>query len=277
MKPTKTIDAYKAALVIIGNEILSGRTQDTNTPWIAERLTSRGITLAEVRIIPDIDEIIVKTIRDIYKSYDYVFTTGGIGPTHDDITAASMARAFDKELVLNDSAYKMLEEHYGAQELTEAHTKMAMIPEGACLIPNPVTAAPGFIIENVHVMAGIPRIMHAMLDHVLGSIQAGKPILSNTVACGLQESVLADELARLHEKYDDVEFGSYPHYRGGILGLSLVMRSMNAENLHLATEEVIEIVKSLGDEPRALSIRSAAIVHGGEDDAGGEGLDQASV
>jgi molybdenum cofactor synthesis domain-containing protein len=256
MSNKEPIDAYTAVLIIIGNEILSGRTQDSNTPWIAERLTDRGIVLAEVRVIPDTEEVIIRTIKDVYKNYDYVFTTGGIGPTHDDITAESVAKAFDATLEKNEEAFKMLEEHYGLQELTDPRAKMALIPEGARLIPNPVTAAPGFIIKNVHVMAGVPRIMHAMLDHVLGSIQAGKPILSNTVACGLPESALAEDLEKLQEKYQDVQIGSYPHYRGGVLGLSLVMRSMNADNLNSATEELISIIENLGDEPRALSIRS---------------------
>ncbi len=249
-------DIYTAALVIIGNEILAGRTQDSNTPWIAERLTDYGIVLAEVRIIPDHENVIIKTINALRPDFDYIFTTGGIGPTHDDITADSIAKAFGVELVQNEQAFRMLEEHYGLEELTPPRAKMCMIPEGAQLIPNPVTAAPGFIIENVHVMAGVPRIMQAMLDHLLGMIKAGKPILSNTVACSLQESVLASDLAELQERYPDVQMGSYPHYRGGVLGLSLVMRATDKESLDVATEELIELIKKHGDEPRALSIRS---------------------
>lgn len=247
---------YTAALVIIGNEILSGRTQDTNTPWIAERLTERGIVLSEVRVIPDVEEVIIRTIRDVGQHFDYIFTTGGIGPTHDDITAESIAKAFGLQLIHNEEAFKMLEEHYGLQELTPPRAKMAMIPEGARLIPNPVTAAPGFIVENVHVMAGVPRIMQAMLDHVLGSIQAGRPILSNTVSCGLSESELAEDLSALQDKYPQVQIGSYPHYRGGVLGLSLVMRSMDADGLNKATDDLLVVIKNHGDEPRALSIRS---------------------
>lgn len=248
---------YTAALIIIGNEILSGRTQDSNTPWIAERLTERGIILSEVRVIPDAEDVIIRTIRDVRQHFDYIFTTGGIGPTHDDITAESIAKAFGVELVHNEEAFNMLEEHYGLEELTPPRAKMAMIPEEARLIPNPVTAAPGFIVENVHVMAGVPRIMQAMLDHVLGSIQAGRPILSNTVSCGLSESELAEDLSFLQDKYPGVQLGSYPHYRGGVLGLSLVMRSMDGENLNKATDELLEIIKKHGDEPRALSIRTA--------------------
>lgn len=249
-------DIYSAALVIIGNEILAGRTQDTNTPWIAERLTDHGIVLGEVRVIPDIEDEIIFTVNELRKKFDYLFTTGGIGPTHDDITAESVAKAFGVELVRDEKAFQMLEEHYGIEELTPPRAKMSQIPDGATLIPNPVTAAPGFIMENVHVMAGVPRIMQAMLDHVLGMIKAGKPILSNTVACGLPESTVAPDLTSLQEKYPDVQMGSYPHYRGGVLGLSLVLRGTNKDSLETATDELIEIIKGHGDEPRALSIRS---------------------
>src|SRR5690606_19622210 len=147
------------------------------------------------------------------------------------------------------------EEHYGLTELTPPRAKMSLIPEGARLIPNPVSAAPGFIIGKVHVMAGVPRIMQAMLDYVLSVIQAGKPILSNTVACSLQESVLAEDLSALQARYPDIQIGSYPHYRGGNLGLSLVMRGVNAASLEKATEELLELIRKYGDEPRALSMR----------------------
>jgi molybdenum cofactor synthesis domain-containing protein len=259
------MEIYRAALIIIGNEILAGRTQDTNTPWIAERLTDHGIVLGEVRVIPDTEEEIIFSINELRKKFDYVFSTGGIGPTHDDITAESVAKAFGVELKQDDEAYKMLEEHYGVEELTEPRLKMSYTPSGAQLIPNPVTAAPGFILENVYVMAGVPRIMQAMLDHVLGSIKAGKPILSNTVACSLQESVIAPDLTELQEKYKDVELGSYPHYRGGVLGLSLVLRATNKDSLELATDELIKIIRSHGDEPRALSIRSKDNAFDGEE------------
>lgn len=256
MSTDKEQDIYLAALVVIGNEILAGRTQDTNTPWIAERLTDHGILIGEVRVIPDVREEIIFAVNELRKKFDYVFTTGGIGPTHDDITAESVAEAFGVELVRDERAFKMLEEHYGIEELTPPRAKMSLIPAGAVLIPNPVTAAPGFIIENVHVMAGVPRIMQAMLDHVLGMIRAGKPILSNTVACGLSESTVAPDLTALQEKYSEIQLGSYPHYRGGVLGLSLVLRSTNKDKLEQATEALIDIIKKHGDEPRALSIRS---------------------
>ncbi len=256
MPEKETRDIYNAGLIVIGNEILAGRTQDTNTPWIAERLTDHGIVLAEVRVIPDVREEIVSTVNEMRQKHDYVFSTGGIGPTHDDITAACVAEAFEVELVQDEQAFRMLEEHYGLEELTPSRIKMSMVPDGAILIPNPVTAAPGFIMENVYVMAGVPRIMQAMLDHLLGMIDAGKPILSNTVACSLPESTVAAELGVLQEKYPGLQLGSYPHYRGGILGLSLVLRGTDKAVLERATDELIAIIRAHGDEPRALSIRA---------------------
>lgn len=257
MSQLENPDTFKAALVIIGNEILSGRTADANTPWIAERLTERGILLAEVRIIPDVERVVIDTVNQLRAGYHYVFTTGGIGPTHDDITAECVAKAFGVALEQNDEAFRMLENHYGIENLTPPRVKMAFIPKGAALIPNPVSAAPGFIIGNVHVMAGVPRIMQAMMDHILGEIKAGKPILSNSVACQLPESKVADDLTALQGRYPDVDIGSYPHYRGGSLGLSLVLRSTHNEHLDLATGELIAIIRRHGDEPRAISVRSS--------------------
>lgn len=249
-------DIYKAALLILGSEILSGRTVDANTPWIAERLTERGILLVEVRIIPDLAELIISSVNELRVKYDYVFTTGGIGPTHDDITAQCVADAFGVRLVRNDEAYAMLEKHYGPDELTPARARMALIPEGAALIPNPVSGAPGFICGNVHVMAGVPRIMQSMMDHVLDEIKAGKPILSNSVSCSLAESQVAEDLSKLQDRYPDIDIGSYPHYRGGVVGLSLVLRGTHNDQLDLATGEVIGIIKKYGDMPRTISIRS---------------------
>lgn len=251
-------DTFSAALIIIGNEILSGRTVDTNTPWIAERLTARGIILGEARVISDDEQQIIQAVNDLRVRFDYVFTTGGIGPTHDDITAASVARAFDIELERNEEAFRMLEDHYGIEELTPPRAKMALIPKGAVLIHNPVSAAPGFIIGNVHVMAGVPRIMQAMLEYVLSVIMSGKPILSNTVACTLPESAVAEDLGKLQDRYPNVQMGSYPHYRGGALGLSLVLRSTDSDILEKATEDLIAIIRAHGDEPRALSLKATS-------------------
>lgn len=254
-------DIFKAALLILGNEILSGRTVDANTPWIAERMTERGILLAEVRIIPDVDHLIISSVNELRAKYDYVFTTGGIGPTHDDITAECVAKAFGVPLVRDPEAYEMLENYYGIEDLTPARAKMALVPQGAALIPNPVSGAPGFICENVHVMAGVPRIMQSMMDHVLNQIKNGKPILSNSISCSLPESKIADDLGQLQARYPDVDIGSYPHYRSGMVGLSLVLRGTHNENLDLATSEVIAIIKKHGEQPRTISIRSVGRAH----------------
>ncbi len=245
-----------AGLVIIGNEILSGRTQDTNTQWIAEKLTHHGVRLVEVRVIPDQKDIIIKTVNELRAKVGYLLTTGGIGPTHDDITAESIAEAFGVKNSLNPEARQALAAHYGSEvELTEPRLKMAHIPEGASLIRNIVSGAPGFIIGNVYVMAGVPRIMQAMLDEIMAMIQPGPRILSNTVTCRLGESAIAMELEAIQNRYPNVEIGSYPHYRSGILGLSLVLRGINGEDLDKATHEVINMIQDKGEEPGAVSLQ----------------------
>jgi molybdenum cofactor synthesis domain-containing protein len=245
-----------AGVLVIGDEILSGRTHDKNIAQVASWLQVQGIRLAEVRVVPDIEARIIAAVNALREAYDYLFTTGGIGPTHDDITAECVAKAFNVPLVRDEQAFRMLEEHYGLEQLTPPRAKMSLVPEGAKLIPNPVSAAPGFNIDNVYVMAGVPRIMQAMLDHVMGTIVAGKPILSNTVACGLAESILAEDLSHLATEHTDIQIGSYPHYRGGVLGLSLVLRGMTAESLDVATQKLIALIRKHGEEPRALSIKS---------------------
>lgn len=247
-----------AGLIIIGNEILSGRTPDTNTQWIADKLTHLGIRLMEVRVIPDQETAIGDAVLAMKGKVTYLFTTGGIGPTHDDITAASIATAFKADLVVHPEARQLLVSHYGGEEhLTGPRLKMAMMPEGAELIQNPVSAAPGFKIENVYVMAGVPRIMQAMLDGIIAGLEPGKPILSNTVTCGLGESSIARDLEKIQNEYPDVEIGSYPHYRSGILGLSLVLRSTNNDLLHKATGQIVAMIRDHGGEPRAISVKSA--------------------
>lgn len=244
---------YTAAIIVVGNEILSGRTQDKNTQWIAERLALRGVTLREARVIPDKEAAIVKTVNELRARETYVFTTGGIGPTHDDITAASVARAFGVEFKRNDEAYKALLDYYGPEELTEARERMALIPAGASLIPNPVSGAPGFIMDNVHVMAGVPRIMQAMLDHVLEGLRGGALVLSNTITCALPESVIAKALAELQSDYKMVEIGSYPHFKLGALGVSVVLRCTQEGPLKAATRRVLNILAEYDVEPQAVS------------------------
>jgi molybdenum cofactor synthesis domain-containing protein len=243
-----------AAILIIGNEILSGRTQDRNIQHIATKMTEIGIAMMEVRIIADIPSDIVDAVKALSAAHSYVFTTGGIGPTHDDITAENVAAAFDVPLEDNKAAREMLNAYYGAEGLTKSRLRMARIPKGAHLIPNQVTSAPGFVIENVHVMAGVPRIMQDMLAHILPSLHGGAPILSNTVTCELTESILAEKLSDLQDSNVDVEIGSYPYYSDGSLGVSLVVRTSESERLEAVTLLVEELVQDLGAAPKRMEV-----------------------
>jgi molybdenum cofactor synthesis domain-containing protein len=238
-----------ACVLIIGNEILSGRTQDTNLAYIATGLNEVGVTLREARVIPDIAEVIIATVNEVRAKFDYVFTTGGIGPTHDDITSESVARAFGVPWTLHPEAHKIFLDHYKPGELNEARLRMAHTPEGASLITNPVSRAPGFRMGNVFVMAGIPRVMQAMFDGVKHQLQGGRPMLSRTVSCTLAEGVVAKGLGEIQARYADLDIGSYPFYRRGEFGTSLVLRGRDAARLAAGTEEVIALVRSLGGTP----------------------------
>jgi|TARA_R110000868_G_scaffold194672_2_gene440302 molybdenum cofactor synthesis domain-containing protein len=243
-----------AAILIIGNEMLSGRTQDRNIQHIATKMTEIGIAMMEVRIIPDVPHRIIDAVKALSAAYSYVFTTGGIGPTHDDITAENVAAAFDVPLEENTDAREMLNAYYGAEGLTKSRLRMARIPKGAQLIPNQVTSAPGFVIKNVHVMAGVPRIMQDMLTHILPALHGGAPILSNTVTCELTESILAEKLSDLQDDNADVEIGSYPYYSDGSLGVSLVVRTTEAERLEIVTVALEALVQELGAAPKRMEI-----------------------
>jgi len=231
----------KSALIIVGNEILSGRTQDKNIQHIGEKMALHGVPLAEVRVVPDIEDRIVEAVNTLRPLYEFVFTTGGLGPTHDDITAACIAKAFGVELEQNKEAYKELEKHYGTDELTTARLKMAQMPVGAQLIDNPVSGAPGFFMENVYTMAGIPRIMQAMLDDVLNKIEDGDPVISKSMIFDMPESVIAERLGSIQHKFPDVEIGSYPNFRNGKLWTCIVMRATDETRL----DEVFADVEAL--------------------------------
>jgi len=249
-------DVSKAALVVIGNEILSGRTKDANAGWIAEKMTGHGVVLSEVRVVPDIEERIIEAVNALRAEVDYVFTTGGIGPTHDDITAACIAKALGLALERNAEALHVLEEYYGAEELTEPRKKMSEMPVGATLIANPVSGAPGFVAENVFVMAGVPRIMQAMLDEVMSThMAAGKKVLSNTVSCELPESGVAAALGAVQEGHPEIDIGSYPHFHAGKLGLSIVLRAVDEAGLKAATEAVVDMIRECGGTPQPLGLQ----------------------
>ena len=232
----------KAALIIIGNEILSGRTQDKNLSYLANWLNEIGIQLSEVRVIRDEEEIIVDAVNNLRKTYNYVFTTGGIGPTHDDITSLSIARAFNVDLEINDKALSILKEYYKDSELTDARMKMTMIPKGAELVDNPISRAPGFKIENVFVMAGIPSIMQGMLEGARKYLKGGDIIKSTSVDVFTRESNVAEELAELQRNYPDIEIGSYPFSKENKFGTSLVLRSKDSRLLKKCELELLKII-----------------------------------
>jgi molybdenum cofactor synthesis domain-containing protein len=241
-----------ACLVIIGNEILSGRTQDINLNYLAKGLGEVGVQMREARVIPDVPETIVATINEVRANYDYVFTTGGIGPTHDDITAECIAAAFGVKLILHPEAKRLLEAHYAARniEFNEARQRMAHVPEGATLIENPVSVAPGFRIGNVHVMAGVPKIMQAMFDGIRHGLKGGAKVMSRSITCSLAEGTLARDLGAIQADYPAVEIGSYPFWTpGGSFGVSLVLRSADPTALEHASEAVIAMIRGFGGEP----------------------------
>lgn len=242
-----------ACLLVIGNEILSGRTRDANIAHLGARLNDLGVRLREVRVIPDDEAVIVDTVRQVRSRFDYIFTTGGIGPTHDDITAEAVAKAVGLPLIENPQARAILENHYPPGELNEGRLRMARTPEGATLIENPVSAAPGFQIENVFVMAGIPAVMQAMFESLRHRLDGGRPLLSESLSVALPESVLSPGLGSLQERYADVEMGSYPFHRRGVFGVTLVLRSVDPERLAAAMAELRDLIGTLGaspDDPR---------------------------
>ncbi|MEQ8440857.1 MAG: molybdopterin-binding protein [Alphaproteobacteria bacterium] len=248
-------DTVTAALIIIGNEVLSGRTQDKNLAYIAGALNGVGVRLTEVRVIPDEKTVIVKTVRELSAGFDYVFTTGGIGPTHDDITADCVAAAFGVALPVNAEAERRLKLHYRNSDLdlNEARMRMARIPEGASLIDNPVSAAPGFRIENVHVMAGVPKIMQAMLDGILPTLKGGRPLVSVTIRSSLAEGQVAADLGRLAEEFSDLDFGSYPAWTRTVFQLSIIVRGQDPDRVEAAAQRIEGLIRDLGGTPERLS------------------------
>jgi molybdenum cofactor synthesis domain-containing protein len=231
-----------AAILIIGNEILSGRTQDTNTRTIANWLNSIGVKVNEVRVIPDIEKKIVDTLKELKKENNYVFTTGGIGPTHDDITAASVSKAFELKYEIHKEAYKILEAYYKPGEFNEGRQKMVWMPENAELILNPTSGAPGFSVENVFCLPGVPSILKSMLGGLKNRIVGGEPILSHTISLRTVESEIADSLSNVQDNNKDVEIGSYPFFHAGKLGVSIVLRSENKSKIDSCNIEILKFV-----------------------------------
>jgi molybdenum cofactor synthesis domain-containing protein len=239
-----------ACVLIIGNEILSGRTEDANLAFLARGLGEIGIRLREARVIPDDRGVIVNTVNGVRRAFNYVFTTGGIGPTHDDITAQSIADAFGVKLILHPDAKRLLETHYPPGQLNEARLRMAMVPEGAALLPNPISRAPGFQIGNVFVLPGVPSIMQGIFEQLKYRLAGGDKVLSRSISCHLAEGTLAEDLGRLQARYPDVEIGSYPYFRRGDFGVTLVLRSTDRKILAAATDELKALIRNLGGEPQ---------------------------
>ncbi len=238
-----------AAVVIIGNEILSGRTQDTNLRDIALSLGQWGIRIAEARVIADVETTIVAVVNELRAKYDYVLTTGGIGPTHDDITAQSIARAFGVPLVEHPHIAALLRQRAASPEIMAARMRMALVPQGAQLIENSTGGPPGFYVDNVYVLAGIPVVMRAMLATLGSKLRGGAVLQSRSVTAYLGESAIADPLARLQQAYPMVEIGSYPFDRDGRYGTTLVLRCADAALLEEATEQLKAIIVRVGAEP----------------------------
>ena len=232
-----------AGIIIIGNEVLSGRTKDINTSSIALWLNPLGIHVKEVRVIADDENTIIDTVNIFRKKFNYVFTSGGIGPTHDHITAESVAKAFDVEYGFHKEAFSILESYYKPGEFTEGRQKMAKMPTSASLILNPSSGAPGFYIENVFCLPGVPSILKSMLGGLNNILVGGEPVLIKTLNLRTVESEIAKSLTDVQNKNNDVEIGSYPFFRAGKLGVSIVLRSTNQKKIDLCNEQILEFVK----------------------------------
>ena len=231
-----------AAILIIGNEILSGRTKDTNTSSIALWLNSIGVKVKEVRVISDIESTIIETVNNLREANDYVFTTGGIGPTHDDITALSISKAFNLKYEIHKEAFKILESYYKVGEFNEGRQKMVWMPKNANLILNPTSGAPGFSVENVFCLPGVPSILKSMLGGLKDKIVGGDPILSHTISLRTVESEIANSLTKVQDNNKDVEIGSYPFFQAGKLGVSIVLRSEDQSKIDKCSNEILNFI-----------------------------------
>ena len=235
---------FTSAILIIGNEILSGRTVDKNTSFIAKWLGDLGISVEEVKIIPDKEDVIISSLNELRKKYQYVFTTGGIGPTHDDITSESVAKAFGKKYGYNKEAYAILEKYYAKSEFNEGRKKMARMPEGAILIYNKEGSAPAFSVENVFVLPGIPSYVELMLPQLKEVLVSGKKIVSLSCDAKVRESAIAVELSNIQDKYPDIDIGSYPYSKEGSFGTMLVMRGVDEAKILRCKQEIDLMIKN---------------------------------
>jgi molybdenum cofactor synthesis domain-containing protein len=232
-----------AAIIIIGNEILSGRTQDVNVVSISSWLNELGVKLEEVRVIPDVENIIVKTINEVRKKFTYIFTTGGIGPTHDDITSKSISKAFKVKYCYHPEAFKILENYYERGKFNTGRRKMAKTPKNASLIYNPSSAAPGFFIKNVYCLPGVPSILKSMLGGLNNKIVGGSKIESKTLSLRTVESEISVSLEKVQKKYKSLDIGSYPFFKQGKIGVSLVIRSNKLKLIEKCLFDIMRFVK----------------------------------
>lgn len=246
MNPPKRVTA---AVLIIGNEILSGRTQDTNLAHLAKTLNGYGIQLREARVVPDVEAAIVEAINALRVRWDYLFTTGGIGPTHDDITADCVAKAFGVELEINEQIAELIRRRPSPPEVMASRMRMARVPRGGGLIDNPL-GPPGFHIGNVYVMAGIPRIMQQMLASLDGKLERGVVVRSRSVTAFVSEGQIAQGLGAVQDRWPQVDVGSYPFQRQERFGTTLVMRGSDEAELDAALAEVVALIRTLGAEPQ---------------------------
>jgi molybdenum cofactor synthesis domain-containing protein len=253
MSPSETAKTVTACVLVIGNEILSGRTKDANIQYLAVELNRIGVRLMECRVIPDIEATIVATVNEVRRKFDYVFTTGGIGPTHDDITADCIAKAFGVGISENAEAVDRMTRHYGDAALfTPARRRMARIPHGGVLVDNPVSVAPGFQMENVFTFAGIPKIVEGMFGAMKHRLVGGAPMVSRTVRTNLPEGIIAEPLGALQKRYEDLDIGSYPGFRNGRVSVSLVLRGTDDARLATASAELIDTIRKMNGEAEAL-------------------------
>ena len=239
----------QTAILIIGDEVLSGRTVDTNSGWLAGRLGALGLPVGEIRVVPDVMAEIISAVNTLRARYKYLFTCGGIGPTHDDITADGVAAAFGVKLAIHPQARTVLAEHVGEANLNESRLRMARIPDGGTLIDNPISRAPGIQIGNVYVMAGVPKIMQAMFDGVAPTLEGGTPILMRTIATSLKEGDFGTQLGELQQHWTDVSFGSYPRLIDGTSKFTtqIVAKGMDTAQLDAAVQAVLAMLVELGD------------------------------
>ena len=232
-----------AIIIVIGNEILSGRTQDENVAYLSKWLNELGVKVEEVRVIPDVEDLIANTINEVRKKFKYVFTTGGIGPTHDDITSKSVAKAFNVLHGYNKEAYEILEKYYKPGAFNDSRKKMAKMPDKASLIYNPSSGAPGFIMDNVYCLPGVPSILESMIKGLTNRIVGGKKILSKTISVSTVESEIAKPLEEVQNKFHQVEIGSYPFFRLGKVGVSIVIRSTEWNQIEDCTKQIKSFIQ----------------------------------